>query len=358
MQESNQLTLFVEDTLASHLVAPGTDLAKRMTATSGRRCIELYARSSPASWFVKTLLGMSVWDSTMCLLTWTTRVTPHKRLLFRLRASVPYTKGSEFLSWPTPTATDCVDRQPGNPFMTRNGTIKHRSKDGGQSFMRLSQVAKLLPTPTASHSHRGDCPSERRRQTPCLESAVKMWPTPTACGNNNRKGVSAKSGDGLATAVRQMIPTPTANDAKNATLPPACANRDSVAGYVLRELYATPQARDYRTGQSERWHDPDRSCNLNDQVGGSLNPDWVEWLMGVPQGWTDPDAQGTLPEPIDGSMWDVEPDIPRLSKGTPHRVNRLKALGNAVVPQQAYPIFAAIMEVNNANRKYAIRRTR
>ena len=26
---------------------------------------------------------------------------------------------------------------------------------------------------------------------------------------------------------------------------------------------------------------------LADQVGGSLNPTWVEWLMGWPLGWTD-----------------------------------------------------------------------
>jgi hypothetical protein len=36
-----------------------------------------------------------------------------------------------------------------------------------------------------------------------------LWPTPTVCGNYNRKGASATSGDGLATAVSRW-PTPTA----------------------------------------------------------------------------------------------------------------------------------------------------
>jgi DNA (cytosine-5)-methyltransferase 1 len=27
--------------------------------------------------------------------------------------------------------------------------------------------------------------------------------------------------------------------------------------------------------------------NLPTAAGGSLNPDWVEWLMGWPTGWTD-----------------------------------------------------------------------
>jgi hypothetical protein len=51
--------------------------------------------------------------------------------------------------------------------------------------------------------------------------------------------------------------------------------------------FATTQARDFRTGQTERFEDPARTKNLNDQIGGQLNPPWVEWLMGWPIGWTD-----------------------------------------------------------------------
>ena len=63
--------------------------------------------------------------------------------------------------------------------------------------------------------------------------------------------------------------------------------RGSLVGDVMREMFATPQARDYRTGQSGRWEDRKRSRNLNDQCGGALNPYWVEWLMGFPPGWTE-----------------------------------------------------------------------
>ena len=42
--------------------------------------------------------------------------------------------------------------------------------------------------------------------------------------------------------------------------------------------------------------------------------------------------------------WTAEPDVGRVANGIPARVDRLKCLGNAVVPQQFYPIFKAIYE--------------
>jgi DNA (cytosine-5)-methyltransferase 1 len=47
---------------------------------------------------------------------------------------------------------------------------------------------------------------------------------------------------------------------------------------------------------------------------------------------------------LDSGYWRVEPDISRIAKGVKNRVARLRALGNAVVPAQAYPIFRAIAE--------------
>ena len=45
--------------------------------------------------------------------------------------------------------------------------------------------------------------------------------------------------------------------------------------------------------------------------------------------------------------WKPEPGVDRVAYGLPHRVDRLRALGNAVVPQQVYPIFKAIMEADS-----------
>ena len=52
------------------------------------------------------------------------------------------------------------------------------------------------------------------------------------------------------------------------------------------------------------------------------------------------------PKSCDGSAWwAVEPELGRVAHGVPHRVDRLKALGNAVVPQQIYPILKAIADI-------------
>ena len=49
------------------------------------------------------------------------------------------------------------------------------------------------------------------------------------------------------------------------------------------------------------------------------------------------------PQPTDRSQWAVEPDVGRVAHGVPSRVDRLRGLGNAVVPQVAEWIGRRIM---------------
>ena len=73
-------------------------------------------------------------------------------------------------------------------------------------------------------------------------------------------------------------------------------------------------------------------------VDGSLSPDWVSWLMGLPVGWT---SLEPLPREeyldwfhsqMDGTWWLEERGLPRVATGIKDRVNRLKCLGNGIVP--------------------------
>jgi DNA (cytosine-5)-methyltransferase 1 len=154
---------------------------------------------------------------------------------------------------------------------------------------------------------------------PNLAGAVKMWPTPTVGhaqrGNHDEPvenylqrvkdyeegRAKGKPGKSLGVAVR-MWPTPRANPAMAATITPESAwaenrfpNLETVVG---RTMWPTPNASDNR--DRGNLSDPaiQRRIKLGKQVGltmavkenkggGTLNPTWVEWLMGWPLGWTD-----------------------------------------------------------------------
>ncbi|MDE3301569.1 DNA cytosine methyltransferase [Lacticaseibacillus rhamnosus] len=47
------------------------------------------------------------------------------------------------------------------------------------------------------------------------------------------------------------------------------------------------------------------------------------------------------------AKWQPEPSVGRVADGVPNRLDRIKALGNAVVPQQILPIFKAIVQIED-----------
>jgi hypothetical protein len=167
------------------------------------------------------------------------------------------------------------------------------------------------PTPSvckAGNDINLTCSGDGRQKPNKLGWAVAVWPTPsankqTASGeltnadgspwDGMSKPHSAKTGKPVQTALMdavKMWPTPCATDHKGSGKAGTLRDRLDYAterGATKSNTYATPQARDFRSGSTDRWDDPDRSRNLNDQIGGHLNPTWVEWLMGWPLGWTD-----------------------------------------------------------------------
>jgi len=55
-------------------------------------------------------------------------------------------------------------------------------------------------------------------------------------------------------------------------------------------------------------------------------------------------------KPLDvciGNLWSIEPSVGRVANGVPGRMDRLKCLGNAVVPQQVYPILKCIADIES-----------
>jgi len=210
---SQPLILSSADSLASRIPLLVAEKARMIAGISGLSLSELSASYNQESSCWKTspeysaqlnwITGKSVLlTPSRSLKTCSKWVTWDAQALYQHPKPERLTNVSDGFVWPTPTADDTTNRQPSKTaVMTQNGTYRHVAANGVQSFMRLSQVAK-------------------------------MW-TP-----------------------------PTAQDAKNATLPPSQGVRDTLPGDIIR-------------------------------VGamGQLNADWVDMLMGLPAGYSNPDGR-------------------------------------------------------------------
>ena len=91
------------DFLASHSVSRGSIEARKMTATSGRKCVALLRKQDPVGSLLRMLLESLRWHSTRCFLNWKACGTPAGFAYFQLVPSTPLTEGTEFGSSLIPT---------------------------------------------------------------------------------------------------------------------------------------------------------------------------------------------------------------------------------------------------------------
>ena len=286
-QDYEQLTLFQEDSHASLFPLPGSAEARTMTVTSGQRCYESYASFSQLGCLVKMCLESSIWRSTRCLLTWKALATPHKRLLFQLAVSMPHTDdtGSQF--WHTPKASDA------EMGMTAKTSGRPIEKSTHLQTQVYCVEQGLIPTPKASATL-GGCSGARKTLQRMADKGLIT--------EEERRNLSAGNGGkvnpvfvewlmGYTQQFTKLLPTPRAVDCKNA---------------VTSRYYTHTHTHTARIPSR-----PERACG-----------DHSAW-----------------------ENWPAEPDVGRVVDGIPDRVDRLKCLGNAVVPQQFYPFFAAIAEI-------------
>ena len=159
-----------------------------MTAISGLKLSAALTLSGPLGSLVRMCLASSRWHSIRCVLTWKRSATPSSRSVYRLVPSMLRIKDRECGSWPTPDARDCHAEgfEAGKRRLEKYGTVG-------------------------------------------LQTAVKMWPTPSVTTTGGPTGLGGGSG-----------------------------NRKKLQALGLAKM-----------------------------ATGALNPRWVEWLMGYPDGWTD-----------------------------------------------------------------------
>ena len=161
---------------------------------------------------------------------------------------------SGFLQWPTPT----------------QGMWKQDVNDNGEYAQRVleSGFQVMLPAAVKIRSNSELSSDEKRSmlagnggqpvQT-ALMDAVKMWPTP-------------------------RTPSGGADNSANKTRPSGHKGTTNLLGAV--KMWPTPVSRMWKDSGSPSEYNRNE-VPLAAQVGGQLNPTWVEWLMGWPLGWTD-----------------------------------------------------------------------
>lgn len=100
------------------------------------------------------------------------------------------------------------------------------------------------------------------------------------------------------------------------------------------------QVRDWPTLTARDWKSSSRGHQgnarpLSESVPGPLNPAWCEAFMGFPIGWTDPESDITpagWPMGQGPDQHDWEPPRMVAPRTVPNRGERIRCLGNAVVP--------------------------
>ena len=226
-------------------------MAQKMTVTSGQKCLGLSKNLGPIGSLERMLLATSIWASTKCSLTWKQRATPQGRLLFQLVPSTLTTDGIESGLLHTPTAT-------ANQMAPSMNSGWWRTPDTGQGG-----TSKAL---LRGETHRSSGQPIQIR----LQDQVKMWPTPTA-------HISKEKGYPAEYTRKTMSLTATANLADRGMWPTPNASDDRDRGHM-----GMPSI--------QRRKDKGKQLNLSMVVSdqsGALNPSWVEWLMGFPEGHTD-----------------------------------------------------------------------
>ena len=229
---------------------------------------------------------------------------------------VPATCAAAGLSWPTPRAGKTTDEE--------EESWRARYEDGKVNTPPLGLAVKMhhIPTPTTADVYTGNMKSSQQSDgsmhSVSLPDYVEMFPTPSTMDHIERKGMR-----------------------------PSRAATNRTTGYLSEEVvrWATPTGEDAKNTAGpgrEKRHGPMLNLQVTqdpESIEGSLNPDWVEQhLMSLPEGWTrlEPVPDGAYDEGFDamrdGTWWDTERGLPRVTTGAENRVNRLKMLGNGIVP--------------------------
>lgn len=282
---------------ASRSVMPGSDEARKMTATSGRTCSAVLTKSSPIGLLLKTLLESSRWSSKARFLRWqvqptysirstifedtdcarplpcnasatTLKVTdiPSSRCLFRLVPLEPRTdatgsSSSDTEMLPTPVV---VDNPHPNSKVNEHGR-RYNNKQESSHSMGLADRAHhlLLPTPLVVE-----------REHPERVEALKA----TGATRINSRANGEQRPNGLIDFMQfyDMLPTPTTDIHKNA----------GISEEAWEKRIEDKRQEDVVMAVYKMYKDADMLDAVKDGKAFRLSPLFTEEMMGFPLMWT------------------------------------------------------------------------
>lgn len=238
-----------EAVLASLSPSRGNGRARRMRATSGRRCDDCSSSADLTRALASRLrTATEALGSTMYRLTWSERASASGRLRYRLRASALRTSECAPTGWPTPVA------QEDNKSIEAHLAMKQRigERDGTHSkrteITSLQVMAKSAwPTPNAMEGGQTSRGGERKGEL--LMGGLVGWLTPK-CPSGGGRETRETPGGGLRKLEDQAL---------------LAASGETASG-----------------------------CPAETGKRGQLNPALSRWLMGFPPEWDDCAATVTL----------------------------------------------------------------
>ncbi len=298
---------YLRDIHASRSHSRESEKGKRTSGTSGPKSSESFARYDRASRSLKTCQDTFGWDSTESSPTLPKQGSMRSGELSARLASALRTSARGSSAWHTPKTNDGG---------TYNGP---RSKDAPITTSGLGYQGKVWPTPTDSMMTPEDMEQARfagnSSKRPDYRAAAKNWPTPkTPTGGPNPKDPGQPGPDLQAVAV-QSPPggsrwrSPSGRDWKGES---AASGRERKKGEgdqtptLVDQVIGPPAPESGRSGDGSSRPTPDSSRHWQtprvgpkgtpgegarhggQPKGRKLNPRFVEWLMGWPDGWSNP----------------------------------------------------------------------
>lgn len=266
---------------ASRSALRESSAAPMTSGTYGPTCFACSVPAGPlSSWESRLRQRLARIGSTECSLIWKESVTPAGRSLSRL---VPSTRPIDEIDcglWVTPSARDWKD----SPGMTA------QREDGRSRIDQLPRqvAAAMWSTPRASDGEKGG-PNQSfgagGQPLPAQAFHVAMWPTATVGDSRNSRNATASrssedsqhhAGWTLSDHAHAMAlwPTPNASDEKW---------RYSQSEPAIRRIESGKQV-SLECAVHGMAH---RGSSATTEKPGALNPEFVCWLIGLPQSWID-----------------------------------------------------------------------